>query len=163
MTGSARRNVPSGTPSSKIFFPAATRFFGAPPRGLGLKCLKFVARALTHCRAQIMRHVKHDIVRSPVLNKSPQLILQIFGLLSCKPRYRIKSTITLSRWPMAVLAVPNLSFKTLLRDGIRTGCRRENNGQNYQVRCCFYELHDLDQKLFQVTDIGRDRFDLWLS
>jgi hypothetical protein len=47
---------------------------------------------------------------------------------------------------------------------MRARCRRENNGQNYQVRCCFYdELHDLDQKLFQVTDIGGDGFNLRLG
>jgi len=36
-------------------------------------------------------------------------------------------------------------WAVLLRNGIRAGCRRENNGHNYELRCCSNELHDLDQ------------------
>ena len=70
-----------------------------------------------HRRAQHMRDVEHDRVRSPALDEGPQLILDILGLLSRQSRHRKISEITLSRQPVAGLAIFQLGLEAALPRG----------------------------------------------
>jgi hypothetical protein len=85
-----------------------------------------------------MRHIKHDIVCPPVLDKGPQLIFQVLGLLSRETRYRKISAIPLRRWTVTILAVPYLGLKV-----IGATWSGENNGQDRYLQSQLYadDLH----------------------
>ena len=58
-----------------------------------------------------MRDSKHELVLSPVINDGPQLILDVFGLLSRKSWYREGSMIALPAYAMAGCAIVELRLK----------------------------------------------------
>jgi hypothetical protein len=59
---------------------------------------KMRRQGVEHCRAERMRHVKHDVVGSPMFDKGAQLILQVFGLLTGEAGYRIVAIEALGRY-----------------------------------------------------------------
>ena len=60
-----------------------------------------------------MRDVEHDVVGAPMLDKGAQLIFQILGLLSGKPRDREVAAIALRRRPVTVFAVAELGLNVV--------------------------------------------------
>ena len=85
-----------------------------------------------------MCDVEHDIVCSPMLDESLQLIFQICGLLSGEAWYRVKTTETLRRNTMADFAILQLGPDFLVPDGTlahvlrRAGCCKYKGGQCYR-------------------------------
>ena len=67
-----------------------------------------------HRRAQDMRDVEHDRVGAPALDEGPQLVLDVLRLLSGQSRHREISEITLSRQPVAGLAIFQLGLEAAL-------------------------------------------------
>jgi hypothetical protein len=113
----------SGNPSSKIRLPVAMEPRGAPPKGLGLRFLKWVAKAVSD--------IEHDRVRSPAFAERPQLVLDVLGLLSRQSRHREIAEITLSGQTVAGLAIFQLGLETALpctRTSVLrvTGCRKSH-------------------------------------
>jgi hypothetical protein len=74
-------------------------------------------KGLLHGRAQDSRHPGHEGARPLALNKGPQLILQVLGLLSGKPRHRVRSTISLSGQTVASFAVLYFGLKVAFGNG----------------------------------------------
>src|SRR5690348_11794779 len=65
-----------------------------------------------------MSNIEHDIVRSPMLEKCFQLVLDVFWLLSRQPRNRVVAVKSSCRHAVTVLAVGYLR----LQFGIRHPC-----------------------------------------
>jgi hypothetical protein len=63
-----------------------------------------------------VRHVEHDRVLAPALDKGVELVLDVLGLLPRKARNRIESTIALAGETVAGFAILDLGLKLLLRN-----------------------------------------------
>src|SRR6516225_595022 len=82
-----------------------------------------------------MRHVKHDDIRSAVLDERLQLVLEVPSLLSCKPWYGIISMKTSPRHTVAGLTIVDLGLTVVLRNSRRRcvfceTCGGKNNGED---------------------------------
>ena len=104
--------------------------------------VEICGKSRNHRLAQRMCDVEHDVVCSPMLNESLQLIFQICGLLSGEAWYRVKTTETLRRNTMADFAILQLGLDFLVRDGTlahvlrRAGCCKGESGQCWQPDRC---------------------------
>jgi hypothetical protein len=63
----------------------ATRSFGAPFGGLGLRLCEMRCESRQHSRVESTHDSEHELVLAPVLDEGPQLILQVLRLLSGEP------------------------------------------------------------------------------
>ena len=94
----------SGIPSSKIFFPAGARSFGAPPNGLGLSSLKCAARAASIAGSRPWATLNMNLfVRRRSIR--PGADSGSTPLLSRQARYRSSSPIALPRRLVALAAI----------------------------------------------------------
>ena len=75
VTSSACRNIGIGNSVLKDFFPRGYEFLWSTPEGFGIESPKIRGKSRYHRRTEGMRHVQHDIIRPPALNKGLQLIL----------------------------------------------------------------------------------------
>jgi hypothetical protein len=71
---------------------------------------KMRGKSVHHCRTERMRHVKHDVVGSPMFDKGAELILQIFGLLTGKAGYGEVAVVTLGGHAVAIFAVADFAL-----------------------------------------------------
>jgi hypothetical protein len=116
-----------------------------------------------------MCDVEHDIVCSPMLDESLQLIFQIYGLLSSEARYRVIATETLCRNAMADFAILQLGLNLLVRDGILArilrpagSCKGEDgrpvqNGSPYKSFVRIVDLEGLRSLFFLTTAVRKER------
>src|SRR5258708_1021400 len=77
VTGSAWRNLSTGNAFFIDFLPRGHQFLWSSPQRFGVEVPEIRGQGLEHWRAQNMRHVKHDGVGSPTLDKRLQLILEV--------------------------------------------------------------------------------------
>ena len=84
--------------------------------------MEMVGQRRDHRRAQHMRDVAHHRIGAPALDEGPQLSLDIFRLLSRKPRHREISEVALARQSMAGLAIFKLGFEAASRAGVILSC-----------------------------------------
>src|SRR5215470_7992505 len=96
VTGRACRNIVAGNAFLVAFFARSGEFGWSAAQRPWIEVLKIRGQCRYHRRAQHMRHVEHDGVRSPAHDEGSQLILKIFGLLSGESGHRIRSTKTLA-------------------------------------------------------------------
>jgi hypothetical protein len=75
-----------------------------------------------------MRHVKHDDVRSPVLDEGLQLILEVPSLLSRKSWYGIIPMKTSTRRTVASFTIVDLGLKVVLGNSDRRWVFCETGG-----------------------------------
>src|SRR5215831_4142636 len=130
VTGSACRHIVVGHAVLKDLFSRTHEFPGSVRKRLGIESSKIPGESRHHCRIQDARHMIHDVIRAPVLNKGSQLILEVLGLLSRKSWDGIVSVITLPRKSVALLTVLEFGLKAVLRSGGRVcaacaACRHE--------------------------------------
>ena len=140
MTGRACRNVGVGNSILKDLFSLGYEFPRSAPERSGIESPKVRGKRRYHRGTEDMRHVQHDVIRAPALNKGLQLIFEILGLLACEPRDGKKPAIALPRWPVAVLAVPYLGGETVLGFSrwvgrVGTPRRDDNNRQDCHLQC----------------------------
>jgi hypothetical protein len=57
-----------------------------------------------------MSYVEHDVVGSPMLDKSAQLVFEIFRLLSGKTGYRVVASEPLGRHAVTVFAIADFGL-----------------------------------------------------
>ncbi len=74
-----------------------------------------LGKSSLHRRTEELRHVDHNRMHSPVLNKGSQLIYEVVDLLPREPWYGRNATKTLSRRLVADLAIFNLGLKVSRR------------------------------------------------
>ena len=80
-----------------------------------------------------MSNIKHDIVRSPMLDECLQLVLDVFGLLSREPRDWIITVKSLCGHAVTVFAISDFALKFARRDSGLLGGRRPSENK--------YECH----------------------
>src|SRR5262249_30203476 len=140
VTGRACRNIVVGHAVLKDLFSRSHEFPWSVPKRSGIESSKIPGESRHHRRTQDTRHLIHDVIRAPVLNKGSQLILEVLGLLSRKSWDGIVSVITLPRKSVALLTVLEFGLKAGPRSGGRVcaacaACRHERNRQNCQWQC----------------------------
>ena len=69
MAGSARRYIGVRNSVLENVFTCGHKFLWTAPKRFGIEILKTRGNGRYHCRLQDMRHVEHDIVRPPALDK----------------------------------------------------------------------------------------------
>ena len=114
-----------------------------------------------------MRHAEHDGVDAPMLDEGPELVFDIFGLLSGEPGHCVISAISLAREAMTGLAIFNLalkplppraSFGSLFRMSHPDQCEGEDNGLQRHSRT--NDLHDSLRPFFRVVRPPRPRYEV---
>jgi hypothetical protein len=117
--------------------------------------LKIRGESLQHCRTENVRHVEHDRVLPPALDKGIQLVLDVLGLLPGKPRHRIESAIALAGETVAGLAIVDLGLELPLRSSrlvLRVNHWGEGNqDRRIQRRSQADDLHD--RPLLDETEV----------
>ena len=86
-----------------------------------------------------MRHVEHDRIDAAALDEGAELVLDIFGLLTRKPRHRIIAAIAFARETVARLAIIGLPLEAAFGrdtpDALPSGARRrEGEGERNRAK-----------------------------
>ena len=112
------------------FFPGACEFLWRTPNGLRIEPPEMFGESPLHRRTKELRHVAHDRMHAPVLNKGPELIYDVIDLLPRKPRYRRNAMKALPRRLVADLAFFDLGLKVS-----RRGRERKFQGCELDALC----------------------------
>ena len=131
MTESARRNSGVGNSLFVDFFPGSFEFLWCPSNGFRIERPEMLGKSSLHRRTEELRHIAHDGMHAPVLNKGSQLIDEVFDLLSREPWYGRRAMKTLPRWLMADLALFDLGLKVSRRGRKREFERCEHDALGY--------------------------------
>src|ERR1700674_396992 len=134
VTGRAWRNIGPGDSLFKDFLSRRHEFPWSTPERFRIEIPEMRGKTRYHRRAQDMRHAEHEFILPSAINKRPQLILEILGLLSGESWHGRSSTIALPQHPVASLAIFHLGLKISLAHVFGATRRGENNCQDCRLQ-----------------------------
>ena len=168
VTGGALRDPRLGHSFIKDLLSGGDQLFGSASKGFRVKASKMFGKTRYLSWTERMRHAKHEPVFAPMLNKSPQLVLKIFGLLPCQARHRRRPTKTLPGQSVTGLAILYLGLQVppgriFGRSTYSCENQYQDRSRHYQPQTCDLHVltpaHRLDHRnLSQTTTSSTLRF-----
>jgi hypothetical protein len=146
VTGGALRNPCLGHSFLKDLLSGSDQLFGSASKGLGVKTSKMFGKTRYQSWTERMRNAKHESVLAPMFDKSPQLVLKIFGLLPCQARHRRRPTKTLPGQSVTGLAILYLGLQVppgRIFGRSTYSCKNQHQDRNRHCQVHTCDLHVL--------------------